>query len=292
MIWYYQVGPHDISNYDPGWKVMLAEVEEEGRMKKVVIGGVRSNFVYVLDAETGEPIYDPVHLGPPNFNTLNENAGNMADMRASQRRYIGSIFCPSHLGGIFAAPAFAYNTIFVPSQNVCGTVVEERIEYKGMIIDGFRYELVLDPPTNGTIYAVDASSGRVKWETPIPNRIQSAALVVSGGLLYTIDSAGVFYVLDVETGSILKQIPFNAIGAAGVAIGGDATGGMMVVFAVGGSEFFDRGPGILIAMGLPSSENISPFIDYRDLVIVVSLGTVVILVAYIVTIRNRVSKGS
>lgn len=290
MIWYYQVTPHDINNHDPGWKAMLSEVEQEGVQKKVVIAAVKSNFVYVLDAESGNPIYPPVHIGSPNFNTINGNAGNNADMMASQRRYVGEVFCPSQLGGVFAAPAYAYNTIFIPTQNVCATVLEQKLDYKNQTIDGFRYRLLLDLPSNGTIYAVDASNGRLKWERFIPNRIQSAALIVSGGVLYSIDRAGVFYAIDAESGSIISEIPFNAIGSAGAAIGADARGEVKLFIAMGGSQLVGKKSGILVAMGLPSSPETGSSVDYRDVMAIGGFAIAVVSVAYAIRIRRRGSR--
>jgi len=287
MVWYYQVGPHDINNHDPGWKVILAQIDQGGVDRKVVISATKSNFVYVLDAETGEPVFEPTHIGPPNFNTINQNPENEPDLRASQRRYLGDIFCPSQLGGVFSGPAFGYNTIFVPSQNTCGTVIEERLQYKGKVIDGFRYLLVQDSPGNGSITAIDASNGEIKWELSIPNRLQSASLIVSGNVVYAIDRAGVFYAIDSDDGTILRDMPLNALGSAGPAIGADARGNTLLLIAVGGSELTGKKSGVLIALGLPEGTDSSPPLDLRDLISIAALTVATFSVAYAVISRRR-----
>jgi glucose dehydrogenase len=287
MLWYYQVGPHDINNHDPGWKVILAEIERGGVNAKVVISAAKSNFVYVLDAGTGKPIFEPSHVGPPNFNTINGNAENSANLTASQRQYLGAVFCPSQLGGVFSGLAFGYNTIFVPSQSICGTVVEERLQYKGQVIDGFRYQLVQDTPGNGSITAIDASSGEIKWELSIPNRMQSASLMVSGNVVYAIDRAGVAYAIDVDDGSIIWKIPLNALGSAGPSIGADARGEMLLLIPVGGSQLTNKRSGVLLAFGLPDELDSSTSLDLRDLVTTAALATAAISISYTVIARRK-----
>ena len=71
--------------------------------------------------------------------------------------------------------------------------------------DGFVYRLDLDRPTNGSIYAVDLSTSELKWQIYLPDRIQSASLIVSGDVLYSIDRSGVFYAIDIEDGKILRS---------------------------------------------------------------------------------------
>jgi len=179
LVWYYQTAPHDINTHDPVWSVILTIVTISGVERKVVISASKSNYVYVMDALTGKPVYDPVKIGPPSINTPNDNAGNSANLTLSQRVLLGKMECPGQLGGPFAHPAFAYNTIFVSTQNECGTVEQIKVPYKGKTLDGFVYRLPATTQQNSSIFAIDASTGKIKWEFFIPNRFQSAALTVS-----------------------------------------------------------------------------------------------------------------
>jgi len=288
LVWYYQTAPHDINNHDPVWSTILANVSTNRTPKKVVISVTKGNYVYVLDAVTGKPVYEPVKIGPPNINTPNDNAGNSANLTLSQRVLLGKVHCPGHLGGPFVHPAFAYNTIFVNTQNYCGTVELQKVPYKGKTIEGFVYRLPATIPQNSTIYAIDASTGKIKWEFFMPERFQSAALTVSGKVLYAIDRVGTFYAIDVDTGKLLKKIPFNSFGSAGVGIGADAYGNMMILVATGGAELVEERPGIIAVFGLPS-ETTAPNISYANQVIVAALAIALAVIAYAV-IKARKSK--
>lgn len=281
LVWYYQTAPHDINNHDPVWSVILAKTTINGADRKVVISASKSNYVYVLDALTGKPVYDPIKIGPPSINSPNDNAGNSANLTLSTDVLLGKVHCPSQLGGPFAHPAFAYNTIFVSSQNLCGTAQRAKIPYKDRVIDGYNFFILLNIPQNSTIYAIDASTGKPKWEFFIPNRFQSAALTVSGKVLYAMDRVGTFYAIDVDTGELLKKIPFNSFGSAGVGIGADARGDMMILVATGGAELVEERPGIIAAFSLPSKREATS-INYANQVAIAAIAVAVLAVVYAV----------
>ena len=248
---------HDINNNDPGWKVVYTTILVDDVERKAIIAASKSNYLYVVDAQTGNLIHEPIHFGPDSYNLTNVNTENKSDMFASQTKYIGEIFCPSQLGGVFAGMSVANNVAYIPSQNVCGTVITRQLEYKGEVIDGYVYRLDLNRTTNGSIYAIDLSTTELKWQTNLTDRIQSASLIVSGGVLYSIDRSGVFYAIDIEDGSILTSIPFNSIGSAGPSIGADANGSMMIVFPIGGGTLTGNNPGILVSMSVSESSDSS-----------------------------------
>ncbi len=255
--WYYQMSTHDINNNDPGWKVVYTTISVNDVDRKAIIAASKSNYLYVVDALTGDLIHKPIHFGPESYNLTNENTENQSDMYASQTKYVGEIFCPSQLGGVFAGMSVADNVAYIPSQNVCGTVLTRQLEYKGEVIDGYVYRLDLDRPTNGSIYAIDLSTSELKWQITIPDRIQSASLIVSADVLYSIDRSGIFYAIDIEDGTILNSIPFNSMGSAGPSIGADARGSMMIVFPMGGGTLTGNNPGILVSMSVDESSESS-----------------------------------
>mgnify|MGYP003307815702 FL=1 len=255
MKWYYQMSTHDINNNDPGWKVIYTTINVDDIERKAIIAASKTNYLYVVDAITGTLIHEPIHFGPEGYNLTNDNTENQSDMFASQSKYVGEIFCPSQLGGVFAGMSVADNVAYIPSQNVCGTVLTRLLDYKGEVLDGFVYRLDLDRPTNGSIYAVDLSTSELKWQIYLPDRIQSASLIVSGDVLYSIDRSGVFYAIDIEDGKILNSIPFNSMGSAGPSIGADATGSMMIVFPMGGGNLTGSNPGILVSLSVDESDD-------------------------------------
>ena len=140
---------------------------------------------------------------------------------------------------------------------------------------------------NGTIFAIDLSNGNIKWETDFPDRFQSASLAVSGDVLYAIDRSGVFYGLDATTGKILKEIPFNAMGAAGVSIGSDIYGDMMVVFPIGGGTLTGNKPGILVALSLDDSRTNQ---NSNNMYALIALILLVAYLFYVLIVQKQMRK--
>ena len=52
--WYYQFTPHDELDYDSTQVPTLADIEWQGRMRKVMLWANRNGVMYVLDRTTGE----------------------------------------------------------------------------------------------------------------------------------------------------------------------------------------------------------------------------------------------
>jgi alcohol dehydrogenase (cytochrome c) len=54
MKWHFQFTPHDVFDYDSTQVPVLADIEYQGRMRKVVLWANRNGFWYVLDRTNGE----------------------------------------------------------------------------------------------------------------------------------------------------------------------------------------------------------------------------------------------
>jgi alcohol dehydrogenase (cytochrome c) len=242
MLWYYQSTPHDVVSWDFGWNTILAEAEVDGKKRKVAIGGTKGNHVYVLDAETGKPIYSPVRVGH-NTTPLNVNLGNEADLLRSLEP---GVYCPGHGGGINAGLAFAYNHIYVSSQRMEQRAEWHRGKYRGKPMKIMKLTNT-DSPQHSTISAIDAGRGEIRWSFFIPNIHQSAGLVVSGGVLYAVDRKGVFYMLDALNGELIRMEQLDGAGSAGVSVAASKGGEMRVFVPLTGAE---GSPNKLLCFGL------------------------------------------
>jgi len=69
MRWYYQTLHHDLWDYDLPAAPVLAEVKREGKTIPAVAQVTKQGFVFVLDRETGKPLY-PVEERPVPKSTL------------------------------------------------------------------------------------------------------------------------------------------------------------------------------------------------------------------------------
>jgi len=307
MLWYYQMTSHDITEHEGGWSVGLSTVTINGTAVQVVTQASKNNEIYVLNAQTGKPLYAPIKVGPPGVNNWNDGLTSSskppANLTASQSLFgINQEICPGTDGGIEMAPAISGNLIYVVTQNACGEMSPSPYQYKGVRINGYLY--VGDPSArqNGTVYAIDLSSGKTVWHHNIPNRYQGSSAVVSGGVLYVVDRAGILYEFNQMTGTVLKTLNLGGTGASGVSIGEDSGGNMLVFAPAGGGELGGATPGILAAYSLggisvttnPSSGSssttstgpVSSFGGLEEPIIIV-LGVAVVVLSMYVLLKRR-----
>lgn len=294
MIWYYQINPHDITEHEGGWSITLAEIDVDGQPRKVVMQAAKSNYIYVLDAVTGKPVYEAIKIGPPSSNSPNDNAGANADMTVSQETMVGGRICPGPDGGVEMSPAYHSNTLFVVTQNACGLMYKGPVTYKGETIDGYIYTGDPTASQNSTLYAIDLSAGRVDWKFEMPHRYQGSSAVVSGGVVYVVDRGGVLYAVDEKSGKLLRSINLGGLGASGVSIARDLAGEMFVFVPAGGGDIPTPTPGLVLGLaptsGAGGAQPTTGFPYSQELPSIILGALVVILSIYIVWMRGRSKK--
>ncbi|MBM3897443.1 MAG: hypothetical protein FJ358_02815 [Thaumarchaeota archaeon] len=268
LVWYYQTTPHDTSDYDCGWNTILAKVRINGVEKKVVIQGCKNGYLYAIDAFTGKPVWEPLNLPDvARLNDKNANAGNAADIRtvysADKSKWDSSgsfTLCPGHTGAIETPNSFAYNTIFVAIKNECVRIRPEPVSIRppqNQTFAGSAQITMAPAAINTTVYAVDASTGKIKWRHFIDNTVISGGCcMVSGGVVYFGDRDGRLYALDADNGALLWERRFNAIFSSPPSIGASLNGDMMLFVPVSGGPAAEI-PGAIIALGLPSQEQVT-----------------------------------
>ncbi len=287
LIWYYQIDPHDVHRQGIYASLILSEVEVGGVKKKVVMAPSFQGFVYAFDAETGKPVYEPVKIGV-HLNDHNANKGSEADMKANQDsldkdargRYV---FCPGSEGGIAAPMAYAYNKIYVTIQNDCFEIrkaVREGEEYWAYSSARFRQ--------NSSLYAIDASNGKITWQYDMPNLYWFAGVTVSGGVVYAVDQPGFLYMLDADTGGLLKRLKLGFSGDAGVSIGAAANGKMMLFIVVGTSELLTPTEGMVLAFALPEqASGGEATVPVTYVVAIVAVVAVVYTIVLVMMLRGK-----
>ncbi|MCL4435640.1 MAG: PQQ-binding-like beta-propeller repeat protein [Thaumarchaeota archaeon] len=271
MKWYYQVTPHDVTQHGFGWNTILAKVTVDGKEKKVIVTGSKNGYVYELDAETGQPLIQPVKVGT-HLNDYNTNKGNDADMTMNQQQ---GVSCPGGNGGIESPVAVAHNTIFAAAQNRCFDWRPVPNAYKGSTV--WVAGPVMDRPQNSTLYAIDATSGSIKWQYNMPNPYQGAGIIVSGGVVYAQDRIGTLYMLDEQNGQLLRTISFGGLGAAGVAIGQNPRGVTMLFVPSGGGDIIVPTPGTLTAFALREDGSSDGGGTFTDEVVYIAIAVAIVM---------------
>ena len=211
LLWYYQLTPHDLFDWDMQNSPMLATAH--GR--PVVIDGGKAGIVIELNAQAGKPIWKlPVgtHNGHDHDGLLTENAKPTAHLKLPRQ------FClePGVYRGVLTQLASNGSTTFAAVNDLpsplCGYATGCSIAKTPAIEAVFK--------ATGEMVAVNQDTGQLEWDTRLPSSPYGAA-TVTNDVVFTTTFHGDLYALDAATGAILRKIPLSAGANAPVAIDGD-----------------------------------------------------------------------
>lgn len=204
LLWYNQVLPHDLFDYDLQTSPMLATITTGGTIKDVIFGAGKMGKVYAFDKTTGNKIWEAsvgVHLNdtlkvlPPGITKVS----------------------PGPLGGVETNMAYSDGIVYVP-------VVDMEVQYTPSEFISKSFNL---GSAKGELVALDASTGKMLWNDTYDSMNVGSATVVND-LVFTSTLNGKIYAYQKKTGA--KVWDYQASGGIN---GWPAVKGDTIVFPVG-----------------------------------------------------------
>jgi outer membrane protein assembly factor BamB len=211
--WYYQGVPNDFMDHDMQASPMSASVNGV----PVVLGGGKMGYVYEMSAQTGKLIWKtPVgeHNGHDNDSLL--------ALEHKITLKVPFTILPGSLGGILTDMAVAGTSVYVATIDAPFTETSMNLPVP----------VKAAGPLTGEVEALNLATGKVEWDTKVPDMPLGAA-TVSNDLVFTTLFRGVLIALNRSTGAIVfrHQLPTSAnspVAIAGntviVPAGGPTTG--------------------------------------------------------------------
>ena len=224
--WVYQKTPHDEWDYDGVNENILADLEIDGEMRKVLVNFDRNGFAYTMDRESGELLvaekYDPavnwashvdMETGRPQVVAEYSTSQNGADFNTTG-------ICPAALGTKDQQPAaFSPKTghFYVPTNHVCMDYEPFEVAYTaGQPYVGATLSMYPAPGGDhlGNFIAWDAVNGEILWSNPEPFSVWSGALATAGDIVFYGTLEGYLKAVDKATGEELYSFktPSGIIG--------------------------------------------------------------------------------
>lgn len=201
MKWYYQLVPDDTHDADIAMPPIIFKGKVHGITRQLLaVVDKAGNFV-VLDRTNGSVVY--------RFALENQKG-----LWNTKPTLTGNVACPDHHGGVLWN-GFSYdpatNFLIIPNTEECGfwKIPTTHPQY----IPGQPYEGGPLPPredATGKLTAVDVSTGRVVWVTPLSDPNVGGDLVTQTGLVFTDDIAGHMYAVNDRSGRILWRASTGA----------------------------------------------------------------------------------
>ncbi len=202
MQWYHQETPHDLYDRDLETPPILLTVGG----KQVVLTAGKAGFVLAYERQTGKLLWKRsvgIHNGHDNDNLY-------ALKQEYSKLKLPETIYPGLLGGVTAPMSTNGSTVFVPVVNIPvtyskeGTVTKEGPPFGGELValnvatGAVEWKQTLAGPAfgattavnnlvfatdfNGALYAYEAGTGHLVWQTQLPSRINNG-VVVSGETL-------------------------------------------------------------------------------------------------------------
>ena len=180
LLWYRQVTPHDLRDYDFQDSPIIVTVKVHGVRTEAVIGAGKSGQVVAFRATNGKPIW-----------TLAIGKHNKYEHGPMPAKPV--VYCPGSLGGVLTPMADARGVLYVPWIDLC---------FKGSATGLVRGGPV--PPVAGGLAAVNTATGSIIWKHTFPSMDMGAA-TVANDVVFTATYDGTIYALSTKTGATLWE---------------------------------------------------------------------------------------
>lgn len=211
LAWHFQFTPHDEHDWDSNQTPVLANLEIDGRMRKVICWANRNGFYYVLDRVTGE-FLKAAPFGKLNWATGVDRTGRPILVSSAHAKAGGKLVFPGAAGSTnWQPPAFdpVAKLVFVHTNDqgsvFTQTPAEDVRRGENSLFVGSG-AATAGPPIM-FIRALDAATGQKRWEYREPPKQKGAGgfsgLLATGGGLVIGAGSGFVFALDSSSGEEL-----------------------------------------------------------------------------------------
>ena len=205
--WHFQFTPHDVHDWDSNQVPVLADGVINGRARKLVLHANRNAFYYVLDRATGEFLSGSPYVKQTWASGLDKR-GRPVVLPNTDPTPEGTLVYPGLGGGTnWFSPSYSPSTrlMYVPAQENYG---QHYYKVKGEYVPGSIFESggtreLAGVERYGAIKALEAETGKLRWEFKLHAPSTAGVLSTAGGLVFTGTREGWFLALDAASGKPL-----------------------------------------------------------------------------------------
>ena len=211
-VWFYQMSPHDLYDWDGINEDILLDLNLKGSMRKVLVRPDRNGYVYVIDRTTGEVLSaNPfAYINATTGVDLKTGALQRVSEKAIHTGQVVKDICPVAPGAKDWQPSsFSPRTglIYIPHQNMCMDVEGTEANYiAGTPYVGTIEQYYAGPGGNmGELTAWDPIAGKAVWQIKDKYPLWSGTVTTAGDLVFFGTMDGWFKAADARTGKVLWQ---------------------------------------------------------------------------------------
>jgi alcohol dehydrogenase (cytochrome c) len=228
--WHYQFTPNDEFDWDAVQVPVLADLEWQGRPRKVMLWANRNGFFYVLDRVTGQFLLGK-NFVRQNWNLGFDERGRPIRAPRAKPSAEGTYIEPGTQGGTnWYSPSFSPRTRLFYVSVWDNYFAISRLAVVPPWSDGRKYTgrapargTTPPPPAPfrteaegyGAVRAIDPLTGEKKWDFKMIDYTESGVLSTASDLVFSGGRDGHFFALDARTGELLWKINLGGTVASG-----------------------------------------------------------------------------
>ena len=212
-VWHYQTTPGETWDFNATQSMILAEVENEGQLRQVLMQAPKNGYFYVIDRETGE-LLSATAFVPMTWSTgVDMATGRPVENPAARFYETGEPFLltPSGLGAHSWQPmSFSPETglAYIPVQQLPVIYKDNSDEPRGdkKFNLNVSFSFVTPPKElaiGGWLAAWDPVLAKEVWRVPYPGPVNGGTLVTAGNLVFQGSGQGEFLAYDASSGKSL-----------------------------------------------------------------------------------------
>jgi len=245
LVWYFQTTPGDSWDYTATQPIILADLDIDGRPRKVLMQAPKNGFFYVLDRETGE-FLSAENYAPQNWAKYIDSETGAATVDSDAAHYASGmkLVTPSVIGAHAWHP-MAYSPksglVYIPTIDAANYFFDPTVghEYRpGLRNEGIimffagnpmlpgadipadfleqvdslgTLDVMPDMNPRGILRAWDPVQQKLAWEYETAGPFdRSGVLATAGGLVIQGTVPGYLLAMDDATGEILREIKISS----------------------------------------------------------------------------------
>ncbi|MDH3733809.1 MAG: PQQ-dependent dehydrogenase, methanol/ethanol family [Gemmatimonadota bacterium] len=219
--WHFQTTPGDHWDYTATQQLILADIEFEGALRRVIMQAPKNGFFYVIDRETGEFLSGEPYATLNWAEGLDVETGRPNETPEAVDGTQFKLIAPTPLGGHNWQP-MSYNhdlgLVYIPMQEAWTMQADEpewvyeEPEISGDTVQSAAWNIGIsmqgaDRPSGGYLLAWDPMAQEPRWTVELAGFWNGGTMTTSTGLVFQGGGDGRFVAYDAASGDPLWEAP-------------------------------------------------------------------------------------
>ena len=222
-VWHYQINPGETWDFNAAMDIELADLEIDGKRRKVLMQAPKNGFFYVIDRTDGKLI-SAEKFAPANWaERIDLKTGRPVENPAA--RYADGkpfVMYPGPVGAhTVQAMSFSPRSglVYIPTNDIATVYSDPPGELAawrpkpGMVINNGIGKMPADiklPPSRSWLQAWDPVRQRKVWEVPLTGALNGGTAATAGNLVFQGQGTGEFNAYAADTGAKLWSFDAQA----------------------------------------------------------------------------------